>query len=135
MHPDLLLHHLRRLAPKDVHLEHVLDRPQIQFGFPATMPPLSHLVSAPAPDLRGREKGPNGLGIGLISESSTPAGTAHRATFDDGRGAGVSAQVPGRPPTAPSGRRRRAASGHGPIHAGPSSGPSAGAWPARGTGR
>src|SRR5438874_453134 len=35
MHPDLLPHHLRRLAPQYVHLHHALDRAKIKFYVPS----------------------------------------------------------------------------------------------------
>ena len=47
--PDLLADHRRILTPQHIQLHHSLDRSEVQLRFPATVPPLSHLVSASAP--------------------------------------------------------------------------------------
>jgi len=44
--PDFLPHEFGRLAAQDVHLQRLLERPQIEFTLPAIIPPLSQVLSA-----------------------------------------------------------------------------------------
>src|SRR5262245_2257256 len=52
MRPHLLVHHLRRLATQNVHLQSLLQRPQVQLDLPAIMPPKREAYNSPRRALR-----------------------------------------------------------------------------------
>ena len=69
MHPHLLLHHLRRLAPQHVHLHVALDRAKIQFDVPA----FAGQVASSAPRVAPRHR----------AASSPAPGRRHEARLHD----------------------------------------------------